>query len=72
MKRNQLTTLEKLQFGDRFHKAGDQKKAVWTLIRQADHTQYWVIKDMEKYEQKMKGNAPVVFLRSVMESPATS
>lgn len=73
MKRNEVTTLDKLQIGDRFYKSGDAKKTVWTLKQPSKNlNQYDVMKDGETYPRPMKGNAPVVFLRSAMGSPVTS
>lgn len=78
MERNKLTTVDQLQIGDRFYKAGDQKKKVWTKVHnQAKVTNYqtynhWGVPDGEKWPQALKGNSPVVFLRSATESAATS
>ena len=64
MEKKTLTTLDKLNDGDRFYKAGDQKKQVWTKNQSIDHQISYVTKDKERYPQKMKLNAPVVFLRN--------
>ena len=78
MKSKQLTTVDQLQIGDRFYKAGDQKKKVWTKVhhetkvRNYQTYKHWGLPDGEKWPQALKGNSPVVFLRSAMESAAKS
>lgn len=72
MKNKQATTLSALQIGDRFYKSGDAKKTVWTLKKNHNSSQAMVLKDGEQWEQKMKLNAPVVFLRRATESVVTS
>lgn len=78
MNRGTLTIIEKLQVGDRFHRAGDQKKVVWTKVEhQTKVTNYqaykhWAVKDGERYPQALKHNSPVVFLRHATESAVIS
>jgi hypothetical protein len=78
MKRNELTTVDKLRIGDRFHKAGDQKKKVWTKVENETKVtnyqtyKHWGLPDGEKWPQALKGNSPVVFLRHATESAVTS
>lgn len=68
MKNNKVTTLDTLAIGDRFYKAGDQKKIVWQLMSSPSKSTYNVKTDKEMHPRTMRGNAPVVFLRSAMET----
>lgn len=71
MERNKVTTLGKLQIGDRFYKAGDKKKKVWTIKSPGKNlNEYMVQEDGDPYPRALKGNAPVVYLRSALEQTA--
>lgn len=72
MQRNKLTTLDQLAIGDRFHKAGDKKKEVWTVLQIQEQRHkaatYEVIRDKERHSDTMTGNKSVVFLRHATET----
>lgn len=73
MEKNTLTTVDKLQIGDRFYKAGDRKKELWTKVEAQKKVTYfqtyvhWAKKDKEVHPQALKANSPVIFLRHALE-----
>lgn len=70
MERNTLTTIDKLQVGDRFYKANDKKKEVWEVVEhetKQTHFQtyrFWATNGKLKYPEPVKKNTVLVFLRS--------
>lgn len=71
MEKNTKTTIENLQIGDRFYKANDRHKTMFTKVQHESKVthyqtyQHWALKDAERYPLAMKADTQVVFLRHV-------
>jgi hypothetical protein len=69
MERNTATTIDKLLTGDRFYKAGDKNKEVYTVWDGKTKRTKWqtykyhALKDGEKYPVAIKATTQIIFLR---------
>ena len=69
MERNTITTIDKLEFGDRFYKASDKTRKVYTKVpvrplkNKYRTLQYGALKDGEKFPNHMTVEIQLVFLR---------
>ncbi|WP_346237745.1 hypothetical protein ABDK00_001545 [Niabella insulamsoli] len=70
MERNTITTVDKLQLGDRFYKANDKNKTVLTKVESEIKVtiyrtyRHFAKTDKEKFPQPINANTRVVFLRN--------
>ncbi len=64
MERNTKTTLDQLTPGDRFYKAGDSKKELWTkTLDEGKSKSFTALKDGQKFAELVRGDLEVIFLR---------
>jgi hypothetical protein len=69
MERNTVTTIDVLQMGDRFYKAGNAKKEMYTVVKVKPLKNkyfilvYGALKDGEKYPVHIKKETKLVFVR---------
>ncbi len=74
MERNTQTTIKQLQVGDRFYKANDKKKTVYTVVEaevKKTHFQTYkhqALKDGEQHPEYFKADTLVIFLRHKTEA----
>lgn len=70
MERNTLTTIDKLNVGDRFYKVKDKNKTVWEKvaheIKQTNYQTYsqFATKGKDPHTYAFRKDAQVIFLRS--------
>lgn len=64
MERNAVTTIDKLQTGDRFYKTNDKNKTVFTKVDYGlNKEKYFAVKDGLHWPDPINKTTPVVFLR---------
>lgn len=63
MERNTVTTIDKLEIGDRFYKVGDKKKDVYTKVGITT-----MQKDGERYPMFLNPARQIVFIRHKTEA----
>ena len=77
MDRNTPTTVDQLQTGDRFFKAADKKREMWTMLPVLVKPKktfyktykYQANKDGAPHPDYMNGNTKVIFIRHAEEKP---
>lgn len=73
MERNTITTIDKLEIGDRFYKLNDKKKVCWTVVEAEKKTTYFrtyrffAMKDGENFPTPTNKDTQLVFLRHKIE-----
>lgn len=69
MERLTVTTIDKLQVGDRFYKAADRQKAVWTKVQHDvkitnfQTYKYFALKDGSRHPEAISKTTSLIFLK---------
>lgn len=75
MERNTMTTVDKLRIGDRFYRASDKNKTMWTKVEAPVKKTFFQTyrhharKDGDKYAIDVRSDLQVVFMRHTIPLP---